>query len=138
MPPELLAIARSRLPQLLEIADEDLYLCAGCVEVLIREQLATRADIARGHGLSPKLIAKAWIHDEEFWRRGPESAPAEVTAQPWWQEYQALVAAPQQQLLMGADLELAETTARGRWKTDVQELLRRYAADDQVSATGLP
>jgi len=138
MPPELLAIARTRLPPLAEIADEELYLCAGCVEVLIREQLATREEIARGHGLSAKLIAKAWIHDEEFWRRGPESAPAEVIAQPWWADYQALVTAPQQQLLMGADLELAEATARGRWKTDVQELLRRYAADDQVGATELP
>jgi len=125
LPSAVLDVVRARLPSLPD--DPDLYLCAGCRETMFREKLLTREEVARGLGMSAAIIAKTWIHDEEFWRRGPESAPAEVTEQPWWPEYQALVASPQEQLLMGAELEAAEASARGRWKTDVQDLLRRYA-----------
>lgn len=120
LPTELLARTRGRLPQLIAIADVDLYLCAGCRELLFREKVVTREEVARGLGLPVNAIAKAWLHDEEFHRRGATAAPAEVLAQPWWLEYESLAADQ-----LDADPKLA-AGARRRWKSDMLALLRRY------------
>lgn len=92
-PAEILGRVRAALPALASVGDADLYLCGGCRETLWREKLVTREEIARGLGLSETLIAKAWRHDEQFWQRGPDSAPAEVLAQPWWPAYRAVMLA---------------------------------------------
>ncbi len=108
LPPDLLAKVRQRFP---DLPAGPLYLCDACGETLIREGVLTREERARGFGLSPKMVAKAWLHDEQFLHRGPDSAPAEVRAQPWWPEYQALVATVPRESLPG----------------EVQALFRRHA-----------
>jgi hypothetical protein len=111
LPADLLARTRAKLPTIGGIPDVDVYLCGGCRETLFREQIVTREEVARGSGFSANAVAKAWLHDEEFWRRGPASAPAEVMAQAWWAEYEVV----------------ALTVPPGRLRGEVQALLRRYA-----------
>lgn len=121
LPALIIGKAKARFPRLSAVANEELYLCSNCGETLVREKLITREELARSQGLSERQVAKAWLHDEEFWRRGPESAPSEVTSQPWWIEYLELRT---KQESTNPD-EAAK--ARRQWKTDVQALMRRYA-----------
>lgn len=88
LPAPVLDLVRGRFPHLASIADGDLYLCDGCRETLVREQVITREGMARGFGAPADIVAKAWRHDELFYHRGPDSAPAEARAQAWWPEYE--------------------------------------------------
>lgn len=86
-PAALLARARAAHPHWNTIADQDLYVCSACQERLLALKVVTREELARAFGLSDRIIAHAWMHDEEFHRRGPQSAPPEARAQSWWADY---------------------------------------------------
>lgn len=116
---ELLSVLVTRFPHLEKA--EQIFLCDACAETLIREHLITREDRARVFGLSEKLIAKAWLHDEESRHRGPDAAPPEVRGQPWWPEYESMCAAR-----LALDDPKDAALAEARWRGDVQALLRQY------------
>lgn len=124
LPAELLERVFARFPTLATIPLEDLYLCGGCREQLFREELVTREEVARGLGLPPAVVAKAWRHDELFLRRGTVKAPAEVTAQPWWPAYR--------DVMLAAELD---PDKRGALDSDLKAVMRAFAAAEPATET---
>jgi hypothetical protein len=149
LPAPMLATMRTVFPAWASIADADLYACGHCKELLFRHLKVSREDWMRGHGFGPKAIAAAWVHDEQFWRRGPSSAPPEVQAQVWWPVYQDLFTQAQDAkdaLESGGEITVS-TTGRtvatvggveqvptlshpGQFRSAVDELLRGWDGVD--------